>query len=333
MQGSGLINQPRGDGLNAWQPQIDDESHNPVLVRTVLSLSRDAIAYWQNMTCFFNRWWTPDPDRVTLPFCFFHTVKYGESHKIETSQKRVIMYEPPESLGNRDLNLRDPVRHGLMQTIVDNAVIQPKEYRLEVIVPFMPFGRYVRQGVALSSLLSESLAFFGRDDSIAPSSIDYIQQQFSSVYGITGLATAAGRAMDDQDNIIEKEIGNLMNSDGMVNKNSLDAMFARGSIVQFKTWMGFDYKYVIIADKTAEKRSTEDDVWRVSLTLKDLPILSLTPARGVSNRVDRAWMINTINRYGEAVGSPRVSAQMPYYRALAVETEAEEGAGDGTDAQ
>jgi hypothetical protein len=285
--------------------------HAPILVRTVVDgISKDAISYWQNMTCFFNQWWYPQPERITFPFCFFHITKYSESHSLETSKKRIIMYDPPEERGAQQTTRQDPVRRGLMQTMVDNTVIQPKTYNIEAIVPFLPFGRYVNQGVFVGSVFNALAGQMGAAG-ISQSDIDYLERQLNT----TGMLQRIKPAQRDQKFILEQETQTMTNSDAMVNKNSLDQMFETGAIVQFKTWMGFDYKYVIIRDKTIEKRAGEDDVWRVSMTLEEMPILSLTPIKGSTAKTDRTWTMGVVNRLGNTVGLGRfVTAGMPWFQ-------------------
>jgi hypothetical protein len=123
--------------------RVAEKEGDPVgiMVPTVLNISRDELAYWQNITYLYNRDWYIEQDRVTLPFCFFHIMKMSEDWQNETSKKRVILYEPASEKDSGE-DASNPVRVGVMQTIVDNIVLQPKTYRIEAIVPFQPVGRY-----------------------------------------------------------------------------------------------------------------------------------------------------------------------------------------------
>jgi hypothetical protein len=69
----------------------EDKESGAVLVRTVLNIERDVMQYWQGMTCLFNKWWFPEPDRKTLPFCTFHITNYSETQSATKSTKRVIL--------------------------------------------------------------------------------------------------------------------------------------------------------------------------------------------------------------------------------------------------
>lgn len=307
MQGSGFLN----GGLR--ENTVGDNSALPINVQTVLNIKQDSLNYWQNLTCFFNRWWYPEPDRITLPYCFFHIIKYTERDMLEIGEKRMILYEPPEEGVAADE--KSPVRSGLMQTIADNIVIRPKEYELEVIVPFMPFGRYVKQGIETAKLFTETLGVFGGvQGGISADSVAYITDQLASVNGYNGYAQVANSAFTFQDDVITPESSGIISSDNQVNKNSLDAMFNQGVILEFKTWMGFDYKYVIITEKTAEKRPDEDDVWRVHLTLKEVPILTLAPKKGEVSSASKPWLTTAIDYYGNVAGYPASSNNVDYYK-------------------
>ena len=300
---------PQGTAQPA--PELS-ENYYPIVVPTVLNLSRDMLQYWKSVTCFFNKWWFPERDRVTLPFCFFNIVKYSETHKASVSEKRVILYEPPEVTDAAVAAIRDPVRPGLMQTIADNAVISPKEYKLEIVVPFLPFGNNIRQGVDMMRTVTD--IFINGEQGISGDSAAYILAQMADASTFT---ERARMALANQSAVFGSEHSHPLDAESMVNKNSLDAMFERGNIIQFKTWMGFDYKYVIILDKTVEKRGTEDNVWRGSITLREMPVLSLAPVVGDVKPINRTWAVGTTDASGRlALGQERVSRTVPAFKAL-----------------
>lgn len=112
-----------------------------VIVPTVFQMANDALNYWTCMTCFYNPYWSADPDKVTLPICMFHVKKIVPTRAVETSKKRVILYEPQQDGKFYTAEASNQMRRGVMQTIVDNAVKQPTTYNMEIIVPFQPIGR------------------------------------------------------------------------------------------------------------------------------------------------------------------------------------------------
>jgi hypothetical protein len=59
-------------------------------------MSTDALEYWNSLTCFYDRYWTPEPDKVTLPICTFSVTDISPVYSVETSKKRVLVYEQKE---------------------------------------------------------------------------------------------------------------------------------------------------------------------------------------------------------------------------------------------
>lgn len=309
MRGSGLIS-----GGHSTQAAGVDTGQTPIMVQTVLNLARETLDYWQNLTCFFDRNWVPTYDKVTLPFCFFQILRYSEIQRAETSTKRVLMYEPPESESGDEEDAGVPLRRGAMQTIVDNVVLQPKEYRMEIVVPFMPFGRFVKQGLFSAQYIKQFFGMVtGESSGVSPAAIPFIEEQFEHVIAFLTKGQTAFIDQSIWSPLAEEEEG-VVSLNNMVNKNSLDAMFSRGGTIQFKTWMGFETKYVVITDCTAEKRGIEDDVWRMDMTVRELPVLSLAPVRGKTNVKERLWAVNTINHLGAlAMGNSEITSTMPFF--------------------
>jgi len=141
-----------------------NESSNTtgIIVPTVLQMATDALNYWTSMMCLYDRYWEPDPDRVTLPVCMFHVKKIVPARTVEVSKKRVILYEPQQDESITTEEKADQMRHGVMQSIVDNAVKQPVTYSAELIVPFQPIGRYVAEGAkTISDMIAAMSDLFG----------------------------------------------------------------------------------------------------------------------------------------------------------------------------
>jgi len=116
------------------------------------------------------------------------------------------------------------------------------------------------------------------------------------------MLTRAENAEAMQERLFEGDAGRRTGRGYMVNKNSLDAMTESGKILTLKTWEGGDYKYVVITDKTAEKRGNEDKVWRVSLTCEELPVLNITPVQDETAQVDKAWVQEAVQSLGPLSG-------------------------------
>jgi hypothetical protein len=171
----------------------------------------------------------------------------------------------------------------------------------------MPFGRFVNQGI--DTMLAAQRTF-SKIAQMPPDSMAFLVEQIGPSLEYSRLGNDAW--LRQQTDVLQ-EVTDRLNGATMVNKNSLDAMFERGCVIQFKTWMGAtDYKYVLITNKVAEKKSLEDDVWRVELIVKEIPILSLTPIDDNLEKVNYGWMVRTVDRFGHFVmGMEEMSAQVP----------------------
>ncbi len=289
-------------------PSVVDNSKNPVIIRSIMNMRRDELAFWNGMTCFYNRWWVAETDRITLPFALFHINKYSETQNVEVSNKRILMYEPPEVKQKMENN------QGIMQTITDNVVVQPREYQMEITVPFMPYGRSIKEAVKISQ---ETLNSFinitsdtpGVEGGLSASGVQFITQQLDRVFGY---ANVANNAVANQESLISGNAEAVSGENRMVNKNSIDAMIESGRVIAFKNWTGMDIKYVLITNKISEKRGNEDDVWRMTLTLKELPVLSLTPVQGEVKPLKRTWVKQTTNDFGAILGLPKLGEDLVY---------------------
>ena len=59
------------------------------------------------------------------------------------------------------------------------------------------------------------------------------------------------------------------------NKQSLELMWKLRHIVQMKMWNSWEYKYVAITDMDITKEGTEDGVYEATLTVQEMPIVTM----------------------------------------------------------
>jgi hypothetical protein len=215
-----------------------------IIVPTVLQMATDVLNYWTSMTCLYDRYWrAEESSSVTLPICLFHVKKITSSYANEVSKKRVILYEPQGDSRISSKEMSDGMRGGVMQTVVDNVVKNPKTYSMEIIVPFQPIGRYVSEGIKTVSDMIVGLSdLLGGD---TPGGVtDWWEGSFSSVFALLKTANTAAEFA-----------GKLPGMDGItyLNMNSLEAMADSCRTLCMKMWTGYDYKYVTIVDMTYDK--------------------------------------------------------------------------------
>jgi hypothetical protein len=178
-----------------------------------------------------------------------------------------MLYEPADDLKSKDAG--DAVRPGVMQSIVDNVVKQPKSYSLEVIIPFQPIGRYIAEGVQVAEdMISNIINLFGEDAG-------------NVAHGIFSGLTMGLKYLNQAAQIVGKLPG--MQGVSTINKNSLEAMAESGMLLTMKMWSGYDYKYVVIKGLSSEKQPLEDDVFRGTIQVQEMPVLNISKPKDATD--------------------------------------------------
>jgi len=260
-----------------------------LVIPTILQMSADALSYFTNLTCLYDRYWTVDPDKVTLPICMFNVKKITPTYSVETSNKRVLVYEQ-----KTEGNLSDNMRGSVMRAVVDNSVKQPTTYNMEIIVPFQPVGRYITDSTKfVADMITGFIELADKRDSIGA-------QVWEGIFSVTEMILKAA-------NIAVDSAGKLMSMDSAayINMNSLEAMAESCRTLCMKMWTGFQYKYVEIVNMVPDKQPTEDDVYRVSLQLKEIPVLTMSPPdnkRALNEK--QHWIIRSIRDSQAAAVTP-----------------------------
>jgi len=287
-----------GGPVNGGALFNQSEKSTGIIIPTVLQMAIDALNYWTSLTCLYDRYWEPDPDKVTLPVCMFHVKKITPARTVEASKKRVILYEPQQDGKADTVGMADQMRRGIIQTVVDNAVKQPVTYNAELIVPFQPIGRYVTEGIKIIPDMVTALADLVGGE-VSSKFAGVWESAFASVFAVMKVAGQAAEFA-----------GKLPGMDGVsfINMNSLEAMADSCRTLCMKMWTGYDYKYVMITGMTQDKQPTEDDVFRVSLTLQEMPVLALSrPKDPKPPAIDRNWAVTAISAVQGALVSPLVA--------------------------
>jgi hypothetical protein len=287
---SGIVN---GSGLYG-ETALRENPAAAIIVPTVLQMAADALDSLTHITCLYNKYWYSREDMMTLPICFFYVTKMQEAMASQTSEQRLILYEPQNQASLTVKDFADQVRPGAMQTIIDNSVRQPKTYQMDIVLPFMPVSRqYLRSVNEIQQVIGSFIEVFGGDSTV----YDNI---FASVNAILKTAQQLGT-------IVTKL---PMTDDAQfLNKNSLEAMFDSQKVLCMKMWSGYQYKYVLITGCTIDKQPREDDVFRATLQLKELPILTITPPKDAANPAHskRNWAATAVRAAHEALIYPAMS--------------------------
>jgi hypothetical protein len=290
----GIFNNAYDSGVTPYKPKIPVESGDKdVILPTVLKVGKEELDYWTNMTCFYDKQWEFNPKFSTVPIGFMHITSVSEITTAQGSEKRVILYESPSSAdtaGNglpADPNVAShPAYRNNLEVIMDNVVVQPKQYQMEVIIPASLIGPYHLQGLSRLAAL-----------------IDYLQLTDNDIRGLSSVKTGIQYAQttvntfQTASDLIDTVMGLSGSSAQMatINKNSIDAMAGAGHVVCFKKWTGYDYSYGIITKLDITKRPSEEGVYRGSITFQETPILNISPKK-ISKGIDFGAIVS----YGAA---------------------------------
>lgn len=229
-----------------------------------------------NMTYIFDpNWNINNSNKASFPVAFFHVKSYHEAMSSEVSQKQMLFYNSDEASNNADPS----VDSGLLNIVADNIVIKPKVYKLDVIVPFrnlsllnQSFVFNVHTASVINSVMvgKESKAGDVMLQAYAGLSQPYVsllRDLLKSTIGRTYTTNIGQENLSDwiKDTVQQPDF----------NKQSLELMWKLRHIVKMKMWNSWEYKYVAIVDMDISKEGTEDGVYEATLTVQEMPIVTM----------------------------------------------------------
>lgn len=242
---------------------------------TGIKYYKDMLQRLNNMTYIYDVNWRPEnTSKATFPVCFFH-VKSNGCHEVmssEVSQKQMLFYNSSEKESNSDPALSS----GLLNVVADNIVIKPKVYKLDVVIPYNKL-----------TLLDQSFVFNTHTQTAMTQALitnsdgkDYVSSwaTLSSPYltfvrDLMRTLTYENYADIDLFDIRDW-IGNTIQQPDF-NKQSLEIMWRMRHIVKMKMWNSWEYQYLVINDIDITKEGTEDGVYEATLTLQEVPIVTM----------------------------------------------------------
>lgn len=231
---------------------------------TSIHYSKSLLRALNSMTFIYNPSWKISyASQATLPVAFFSVTSMSEVMETEVSQKPMLFYNDGSELDVLGAS------GSVLNVVADNIILKPKQYKLDCIVPYT----YVHplMGTHYLSVEQFKQAFSmattgGSSKPVAPyftlanPYLDAFKFVFKSLSfdasSWTNFFTSAFSTPD-------------------YNKASLEAMIRNRTILKMKTWDGWRFKYVVITNMDVSKDGTEKDVYRVKLTMQEMPILTL----------------------------------------------------------
>jgi hypothetical protein len=288
----------QGPKFSSFFAERSSGNNKAIILPTVLRVTTEEIQYWTNITCFYDKNWQFDPTLSTVPISFMHITSVTEIISAQGAEKRVILYEAPESSTKAGFApvRSHPSSENNLRVIMDNVIVQPKQYQMEVIIPDSLIGPFHKQGLArlealishVSQTLNDSWAL-----KLIGSTLRYVQVAIGVVEKVSNMIDLlqGGSSYASSAQI------------ATINKNSLQAMASRGHVILFKKWTGFDYSYGIITKVDISKKPSEDGVYRGSITFQETPILNISQ-KNVSHVIGGAITTNAARVVNLALAFP-----------------------------
>jgi hypothetical protein len=266
-----------------------------IVVPTVVQMASDTLQMFSGLTCLYNKNWFNRQDMVSLPLAFFYIKSIETIMETEVSEKRVIVYDPQIALQDATAAaLAKRIRPGVLEVIADNRIVKPKQYQLEIVLPFKLVPGLLTRGMNdLTNMFDAFGQIFGSQMTVLP--------YFASAQGVISLGNSALTSM--------AKLSSGSSSAAYINANSLEAMWQSGDMLTFKMWTGYDYKFVMITSLQIKKEAKEDDVFRASMRIREVPVLTVNPANDVIQPLgfDREWAATAIEFQNRALMDPFIA--------------------------
>lgn len=220
--------------------------------------------FLNNMTFLYDPNWSyGNYEETSLPLCFFFVKTWQEIGESEISLKPMMFYNSQVTKKTQTVN------GAVMNVVADNNIIQPKQYKADVLVPFKP-DAYFEQYQFDSDTLAGSLEFACKVSDSASATISALGRVSSIALSWWRMLLSA--LCVDLD---VASISNLILSQNEINKVSLDAMRQNRGLLKMKVWNGWKFKYVMLKSVELSKSGEMEGFYEGSITVMEVPILNV----------------------------------------------------------
>lgn len=246
---------------------LSDEEGFAIKFITALKYSKEMLKMVNNMTFMFDPNWvssnSKDPD---FPIVFYYVKSIHEVMDSEISQQKMLFYNS-SSTSNKET-----VQGSLLNVVSDNIVIKPKTIKMDVIVPTDSLTLFERMYNAYAWNVPNILSFISGGSGFETlSSINNIVASSLEAVNI-----ALSMALNTTGGIVSSIVSSITNIP-MYNKYSLEKMWRNRTIVKVKRWDKWAFDYMAITNVDITKEPDEDGVMEASITLSEVPILTMRP--------------------------------------------------------
>ena len=234
---------------------------NSLRVVTSVHFAESTLRKLNSMVYLYDPGWiaTSSPDDIdTLPFAILEVIKEEIVQSIEVSKKRLILFDP----ASRSQKTESTYRESVINIVADNVVNEPLVHKLECLVPADSVNK------ALASLSST----VGTVISYASSGLDKKSTLYSILENTRAILVAINAARDVIDRVV-KLTNMFVGRSSDYNRRSLLSMARRRAILKYKSWSSWETKSVVISAFNITKVGVEEEYFRASIELQEVPIL------------------------------------------------------------
>lgn len=236
-------------------------------VMTGVRFTQQKLRAVNNCTFLFDPTYTANFDG-TFPLSFFWVKGMTERMDSKVTNKTIIFFD-------ETLSSESGADVAKTQVVSDNIVISPKEYTLDVIIPY-GMGQILTNrstldattDVAVMSVQSNKGTYFAKSLTGFNQAVGIMSEIVKTLVDMTE-AVASVDFKGGVTGMVSSILG-----EKNYNKNSLEAMWRNRSICTMKTWDDWKYKYVAITGLAINKQPTDDNVYEGQITVREVPILT-----------------------------------------------------------
>ena len=222
-----------------------------------------------NITFLYDPNWSfNEYEETSIPISFFFVKKWREVDDSEISSKPMMFYNAQSVTATQTVN------GAVMNVVADNNIIQPRVYKLDVLVPFRP-DAYFEQFQLDPDTLANTLSFVTTEEGSDTAQV--VTATVSALGRTLSTAITAMRAIFTalSVDLSVASLANLMLAQNELNKTSLDAMRCNRRILKMKVWNGWKFKYVMLKSKELEKSGELEGYYEGSITVQEVPVLNV----------------------------------------------------------
>ena len=255
----------------------------PITVITGLRYNTSLVKVFNNLTFLYDPNWEYQQGEPTYPIAFFYVKRMTEQMHSKVSQKTVLFY-------NTAGDSNDSTKGGLMNIVADNIVLNPKVYKLDIIVPAN--GSTLKNSSFSFDAITNVNGFLfsngefkgstGLDiaSRIVNISLGILETLFKGLYGTSVSASS---------------ICNMLLQQQDYNKASIEYMWSNRRILKLKLWNGWKFKYLIIKDFDVTKVGENGDFYEGTLTCQEVPILTF-------RKQSESASLTALSKFSKALG-------------------------------